>query len=139
MPARKKDLAKADDDTFIAMQVARYEKRNAVLEQIVAEGPRVMSTAVGKLMIDPDSGKVARDASQVIAAVKELRLNESYVQGLRRETGDDTEALAEISGYISGLERENARLDADNQSLRRTLGYYQADAGDGNGHVNVIT
>jgi hypothetical protein len=85
-----------------------------VLEEIVAEGPRVMSTAIGKVMTDPDTGKVVRDASQVISAIKELRLNESYMAALVKQLDppDESEEIGAAMAYLEELVTSKQALEA---------------------------
>ena len=73
-----------------AAERERLSQMDAVLADIVAHPP-AKTTAIGKTVIDPDTGETVRDMTAVIAAVRERRqVGESY----RRLTAADVPAAA---------------------------------------------
>ena len=55
-----------------AAERERLSEMDAVLANIVAHPP-AKTTAIGKTVIDPDTGETVRDMAQVIAAIRERR------------------------------------------------------------------
>lgn len=75
-----------------AAEAARLEQMDSVLAGIIASPP-ARTTAIGKTVVDPDTGLIVRDMTAVIAAVRERRqVGESY----RRLTSADAPPLAPV-------------------------------------------
>ena len=122
-------------------QIKKYRQRNAVLETIISAGAPVRSTAIGRVMwdvrtctcpvkakvnVDHDDGCTVQpvlDSGPIIAATRELRLNDADIASLlslKEETAEpaDTSQLDMFVSQYEVMASENHELRLENERLR---------------------
>jgi hypothetical protein len=130
-----------DPNAYIAAQVEKYQARNRVLQDIVSKGDRIRATATGFEQVDNRkctcksygarrkdhaeecAVEIVTDPTPVIAALKEIRLNDTYLDGLRKQViaPDQSADITEAMTYLQDLHTANESLRAECAALRRQL------------------
>jgi hypothetical protein len=142
-----------DKEGYILDQVSKYQSRNEVLEEIVSKGEPIKTTSIGRTQWDVRTctcGVKARtdrdhaeecpvlpvtDSGPVITAIKELRMNNMYLDSLVKglQHPDQTEDV--IAGMAEYREiryrevehvKEIERLTGEVDSLRSQLARWES-------------
>ena len=135
-----------DPNAYIAGQIQKYQQRNRVLQDIVAKGDRIRATATGQEMVDNRTCtcgsygtrkkdhaeecavEIVTDPTPVIAAIKEMRLNDTYLDGLRSQVTAPPES-AEIAAafeWVEQLVADLATARADLADAHTQLAAYES-------------
>lgn len=146
MPPRKKTTTEVapqiDKLAWINDQIKQYQEENTLLDQIIAKGPQIKTTATGYPALifetcscgtyadrrqghaDSCTVEAVTDPSPIVAAMKEKRLNRAQVAdllSLRDQLAvpkDETAEVASALEYLAQLASDCDQLRAENASLR---------------------
>lgn len=141
MPGTK-ITAVQDPNKYILGQVKKYTARRAVLEEIIKRGEPIKTTSIGRTQWDPrtcNCGVKSRtdrdhaedctvepvtDSSPIVAAMREVRLNDQYLDQLmaRIEKPNEDEEMRNAIAYVNQViaERDAAIAERDRAHVQIT-------------------